>query len=561
MSKSASMRDKVNGLRLVSIIWLAAICAAAGVAVWQGLPARAIAIGAIVALIPAIASFSLAFVSDREWVRVLILLLWTGLAVAACMAISLMPMALLFLCAPAMAVLFKREMVIEAMVLSALALASVVALTRFGVTPNLSLPATLVDWAKTTGPAATLVLMIGSMFAVASRGDDASLRTTQGAPANDAQSSAGSVLPALSLLADEEGRVLDMSDKARQLFGPLDTRRSNLGPLVHMPKESAMSLTDVLSASILSGKSIEKTVYLSTNDDSRDFAMTVEPDGNLAIVLLTDITSLAKQLADKREARLSPIASGTDVNTGGNASNNSNMADDDKSLFFAGVSHELRTPLNAIIGFSDMMRSRLFGPLPGKYAEYADLIHDSGQHMLDLIGDVLDISKIEAGQYELSYDSFDMVDVVRSSLKMLRPAADAAEVILDVDITESDPVLISADRRAVRQVLLNLLSNAIKFSPKGGRVVTHLSAGEHELTVKVSDSGSGMNAAELQVAGTPYVQTKSGRDSEHRGSGLGLSLVKSLVDLHGGRFDLQSAPGAGTDASVTLPLAGDSRLD
>jgi len=561
MITTASMRDKVNGLRLVSLIWLAAIGAAAGVALWQGLPARPLAIGALIALVPAVASLALASMSDREWVRVLVMLLWTGLAVAACFAISLMPMAFLFLCAPAMAVLFKREMVVEAMVLSALAFAAMFALTRFGMTPNLSLPAILVDWAKTAGPAATLVLMIGAMFAVASRDDiTAAELTDSDAAANDDLPVSSPLLPGLSLLADKEGGVLDMSAKARLVFGPLDKYRSKLEAFIDIPDENAMSLPEVLSASIASGTSIEKTVSRSANDDTLTFAMAVEPDGDTAIILLTDISSLTKDMASKNMPNLIPSHAATDLENEQSTITATQTSENDKSLFFAGVSHELRTPLNAIIGFSDMMRSRLFGPLPGKYAEYADLIHDSGQHMLDLIGDVLDMSKIEAGQYELSYDSFDMVDVVRSSLKMLRPSADAAEVVLDVDIAEADPVLINADRRAVRQVLLNLLSNAIKFSPKGGRVITHLSANEHDLTVKVSDSGSGMSASELQVAGTPYVQTKSGKESEYRGSGLGLSLVKSLVDLHGGQFDLQSARGAGTDASVTLPLAGDSQL-
>jgi len=117
---------------------------------------------------------------------------------------------------------------------------------------------------------------------------------------------------------------------------------------------------------------------------------------------------------------------------------------DDKTLFFSGVSHELRTPLNAIIGFSDMMRSRLFGPLPSKYAEYADLIHDSGQHMLDLIGDVLDMSKVEAGKYELHYGIFDLADVIRSSVKMVRPAADNAQVSVNIDIAADQDLIVES---------------------------------------------------------------------------------------------------------------------
>jgi len=225
-----------------------------------------------------------------------------------------------------------------------------------------------------------------------------------------------------------------------------------------------------------------------------------------------------------------------------------------KSLFFAGVSHELRTPLNAIIGFSDMMRSRLFGPLPSKYAEYADLIHDSGQHMLDLIGDVLDLSKVEAGKYELSYQNFDAADVIRSSVKMLRPAADNAEIRMDVEIHDaSGELLVDADRKALRQIILNLLSNAIKFTPKGGRVLIRGDFEDKKLRLGVVDNGAGISAEELEKVGQPYVQTEAGLSSEARGSGLGLSLVKSLAELHSGHFDLSSQKGIGTTAEVLIP--------
>ena len=227
---------------------------------------------------------------------------------------------------------------------------------------------------------------------------------------------------------------------------------------------------------------------------------------------------------------------------------------DDKSLFFAGVSHELRTPLNAIIGFSDMMRSRLFGPLPGKYAEYADLIHDSGQHMLDLIGDVLDMSKVEAGKYELNYNMFDAADVIRSTVKMIRPTADAAEVRLDINIDDGETLLIDADRKAVRQILLNLLSNAIKFSNKGDSVRIEAKAAGDTLNLTVQDHGAGMSDQELADLGTPYKQMESAKMIDERGTGLGITLVKSLTDLHGGRFAVASQKGEGTTIDVFLPL-------
>lgn len=226
----------------------------------------------------------------------------------------------------------------------------------------------------------------------------------------------------------------------------------------------------------------------------------------------------------------------------------------EKTLFFAGVSHELRTPLNAIIGFSDMMRSRLFGPLPGKYAEYADLIHDSGQHMLDLIGDVLDMSKVEAGKYELQYDEFDIADVIRSSVKMLRPSADAGELSLATEIEADVDLFLEADRRAVRQILLNLLSNAIKFTPKGGRIVVTATQVQDVLNLSVEDNGMGMSESDLSKVGKAYGQASTAQMVDARGSGLGLALVKNLVELHNGRFTIKSHPGAGTSVNIYLPL-------
>jgi len=202
-----------------------------------------------------------------------------------------------------------------------------------------------------------------------------------------------------------------------------------------------------------------------------------------------------------------------------------------------------------------MMRSRLFGPLPGKYAEYADLIHDSGQHMLDLIGDVLDMSKVEAGKYELNYNMFDAADVVRSTVKMIRPTADAAEVRMDIDIRDEDTLLIEADRKAVRQILLNLISNAIKFSHKGASIRIGAKAAGETLNLTVQDNGVGMSEDELAVFGTPYKQMSSAQMTDERGTGLGISLVKSLTELHEGRFSVASQKDEGTTIDIFLPLS------
>ena len=176
---------------------------------------------------------------------------------------------------------------------------------------------------------------------------------------------------------------------------------------------------------------------------------------------------------------------------------------------------------------------------------------------MDLIGDVLDLSKVEAGRYELNYDTFDAADVIRSSVKMIRPAADAAEVSVDINLDLDQALLLQADRRAVRQILLNLLSNAVKFSNKGGQVEIDAQAIDGDLELSVSDDGSGMSAEEISRIGDPYAQGEAGQMSGERGTGLGLSLVKSLTELHGGRLDIRSARGEGTRVKVILPLQAD----
>ena len=174
--------------------------------------------------------------------------------------------------------------------------------------------------------------------------------------------------------------------------------------------------------------------------------------------------------------------------------------------------------------------------------------------MLDLIGDVLDLSKIDAGRYELDYDTFDAADVIRSSVKMIRPAADAAEVGIEINLDLDQALLVQADRRAVRQILLNLLSNSVKFSDKGSQVEVDAQAIDGDLELTVSDMGAGMSEAEVARIGDPYAQGEAAQMSDKRGSGLGLSLVKSLTELHKGHMKIQSKKTEGTRVKITLPL-------
>ena len=223
-----------------------------------------------------------------------------------------------------------------------------------------------------------------------------------------------------------------------------------------------------------------------------------------------------------------------------------------KSRFLANMSHELRTPLNAIMGFSDIMRSGLFGPMPDRYGEYAELIHESGRHLLELINDVLDMSKIEADRYELSREEFDAREAVNAVLRLMRGQADRAGVQLR-GVLPKAPLDIDADRRALKQIALNLVSNALKFTPRNGAVTVGLQAAGGQMELVVADTGMGMSAEDLARVGRPYEQAG---DAERRaaGTGLGLSLVRSFAHLHGGEMFIESVVGEGTTVTVRMPV-------
>jgi len=223
-----------------------------------------------------------------------------------------------------------------------------------------------------------------------------------------------------------------------------------------------------------------------------------------------------------------------------------------KSRFLANMSHELRTPLNAIMGFADMMRQRIFGPLPGKYVEYADLIHDAGAHLLDLINDVLDMSKIEASKYELALEEFDAREPVAAALRLLRVQADESGVQLR-GLLPAEALEVNADRRAVKQIVINLVSNALKFTPRGGLVTVSLAAVGQAVELSVADTGIGIAEDDLARLGRPYEQAG---DASHQaqGTGLGLSLVRAFAELHGGEMAIESRLGEGTAVTVRLPV-------
>jgi cell cycle sensor histidine kinase DivJ len=223
-----------------------------------------------------------------------------------------------------------------------------------------------------------------------------------------------------------------------------------------------------------------------------------------------------------------------------------------KSRFLANMSHELRTPLNAIIGFSDIMRSKMFGPLSERYAEYAGLIHESGGHLLDLINDVLDMSKIEADRFSLTLEPFDAREAVSAALRLTRVQADTAKIGLRGGLPPQ-PLDVVADRRAIKQIVLNLVSNSLKFTPAGGQINVLAREKNGQLEIIVADTGVGISAADVERLGRPYEQA-GGADQRALGTGLGLSLVRAFAELHGGVMVIKSVLGEGTAVSVRLPV-------
>lgn len=227
-------------------------------------------------------------------------------------------------------------------------------------------------------------------------------------------------------------------------------------------------------------------------------------------------------------------------------------ANQSKSEFLANMSHELRTPLNAINGFSDIMKKELFGPLGDpRYAEYVNDILFSGQHLLSLINDILDMSKIEAGKMSLNVEPMQMNDMIAQVIRIVRGRADESR--LKLVYAEDNAPEIEADPRAVKQILLNLATNAIKFTPEGGVVTIAVEPKSAGLIVRVSDTGIGISEENIQRLAQPFEQIDSQHSRQHEGTGLGLALSKSLVELHGGNFTIESVVGQGTTVIFTLP--------
>ena len=224
-----------------------------------------------------------------------------------------------------------------------------------------------------------------------------------------------------------------------------------------------------------------------------------------------------------------------------------------KSEFLANMSHELRTPLNAIIGFSEMMQQAYFGPLGSdKYAEYVRDIHSSGSYLLGVINDILDMSKIEAGQFSIEREGIDLHPLISETVRVV--ALQAAEKSITLETQISNQMVLFADRRAIKQIVINLLSNAVKFTGEGGHITLRARKVSGAIMLSIEDTGCGIPRDALKKLGRPFEQVQNQFSKNHTGSGLGLAISRSLAQLHGGALKIRSTEGVGTIVSVRIPV-------
>lgn len=261
---------------------------------------------------------------------------------------------------------------------------------------------------------------------------------------------------------------------------------------------------------------------------------------------LKEIISMSRDMSERKKHELQLME----------ARERAETANRTKSRFLANMSHELRTPLNAIIGFSDMLKLEMFGKLGSpRYVEYAHLINQSGGLLLDLISDILDMSKIEAGKYDLHREMIDVGDVIAQAVKLVAGRADVGGLTMNTNISDAAAALpVYADSRALTQILLNLLSNAVKFTPTGGTVQVSAMAVAGGIRFVVSDTGRGIAKSDIPRLAHAFEQVTNDAELSKQGTGLGLALVRSLAELHGGKIEIESELGQGTSVSVDIPV-------
>jgi signal transduction histidine kinase len=284
----------------------------------------------------------------------------------------------------------------------------------------------------------------------------------------------------------------------------------------------------------------------------RRFAVVLAGIGLIAITILAGISAVLVRLARREEVLLADAEQArAEAELASKAAERASRA---KSEFLAGVSHDLRTPLNSIIGFSEVLIGGISGSLSDRQREYIQYISTAGTHLLSLINNLLDLAKIEANRLTILDDNFSLYRVINECMRLVGAQAGAGRVVL-FPYDERD-IGLRADPVRIRQIIFNLLSNAIKFTPPGGSVAVRSTRAENgSLAISVSDTGIGMSGEEIATAMQPYGQVTNKYTRDHEGTGLGLPLVRTLAEMHGGRLEISSTPGKGTTVTVIVPAS------
>ena len=361
----------------------------------------------------------------------------------------------------------------------------------------------------------------------------------------------------LVLRFDRSGNVLMVGDSAERLFGIKGQDLANRGFFDRLHVTDRPNFLKLVSDSANSGRASTATLRLRVRSMPSTDGRYVEPvfawvemriglsdahATNLTVPAVTaslrDVTRQVEREHEDERAK----AEAEQVVLG-------------KNQFLATVTHELRTPLNAIIGFGELLASETHAPTdPAKRREYAQIIHQSGEHLLSVVNSLLDLSKIEAGKFELTFEPFDLANLAGACCDMVGLKAQTKKIDFIRDF--GSDLEIVADKRACRQILINLLSNALKFTPEAGTVALSLTTKGGSVEIAVRDTGIGIRPADLARLGDPFFQAQNGYDRAYEGTGLGLSVVNGLVNLHGGVIAVESTPGEGTRMMVTLPRHG-----
>ncbi|EME70921.1 Signal transduction histidine kinase [Paramagnetospirillum caucaseum] len=344
----------------------------------------------------------------------------------------------------------------------------------------------------------------------------------------------------LVLLISLDGTIVDLNEEAARGLGACKDQMIGSNIFSTMPPQVAERRFAHAQQAVFEGHA----VYFEDERDGRWFETTMTPypvdqEGIPRVMVIAhDVTH--RHHAEQRLREATALAQ---------------AANRTKTDFLAAMSHELRTPLNAILGFSEIISREMFGPVGERYRVYGQDIHSAGQHLLAMINDILDISRIEIGAFTLCIEQVCPHDMADSCLRLVTTRAEAGGIRLADEVAASLPDLM-IDSRRTKQILINLLGNAVKFTPPGGSVTLR---GERQpsggIAFHVADTGIGMSEADIAIALSPFGQVDTGLDRRFEGAGLGLPLAKSLAELHGGRLDIRSVPGKGTTVSVYFPAS------